>query len=434
MRILCLGDTQLATPLRALGHDIRVLGAYDSERDQKEDSEIFFRDPGTAPDLVLAAVAAHRAEAILMGDDSSPLIHLGHENLAMPRLWWSIDTHLHSAWHVHLSPSFHRVFGAQKPFLKRLHNAQGKPATWLPLFFPEAMPFTSWSQRTEAVTFVGTLDATKNPRRLAFLEALKENLGPDIQVKIAKGNYRKHYVQSRMVINQAVAGDVNNRVFEAMGCGTVLVTPAVKQGYAGIGEAGRDFITYPPNNAKAAAEAIRTWLKDDAACEKMARAGQQQVHEHHLASHRAAILDQALRNPALPSEVAHAEAQDRLTYAHLLVSRLGYPTALREFFVAATQRRGERLLKKDDGAYPWSRLSLAELAVQAGRWKLAKSWLSDFEPTEEVEYMEVFSPMRAVIAIQAGDVVEALYWVRRGLRVAPQNPILLKMEEKLKLG
>lgn len=453
MRILCVGDIQLVPALRAIGHDIRVLGGPDLEKGGRQDSRLFFANPATARDLVKDAVAAYNPECLLVGDDSSPLLHLGLEHFELPRLWWSIDTHLHGRWHRHFAAQFHRVMGAQRPYLKKLRDISGRPAKWMPLFFPAAMPFTPWEERTIDVAFVGTLDKTKNPRRVAFLEALQKRL----PVQVMQGNYRKVYRQSRIVINQAVAGDLNNRIFEAMGCGAALVTEALPQGFRDIAVPGSEFLIYPPGDVEAAAQAIESLLSDTQRCEAMARAGWEKVQSKHLASHRAALVDKLMRQvgeEAIPAHASRASAQDgtttdwsprqsfkatpaardSLAYAHLLVSRLGYPEPLRRFFESEAKRRAEALVKREDADYPWSRLVLADLHVQAGQWKKAAAHLKSIEALDDPDFLEVFAPMRAVVAAQASDPVEALYWIRRGLRYAPENPILLEMEGKLRLG
>lgn len=430
MRILCIGDVQLAPALRAIGHEIRILGGPDKQMGLKEDSRIFFNPPSEARQLVKASVDSFRPEAIFVGDDSSPLLHLGLEHYELPRLWWSIDTHLHARWHQHFAAQFHRVMGAQRPFLKKIRDGENRPAKWMPLFFPEPIPFTPWDQRTEGVTFVGTLDKTKNPRRVAFFEALQKR----IPVRVVQGNYRKVYCQSQIVVNQAVAGDLNNRIFEAMGCGAALVTEALPQGFRDIGEPGQDFLTYTRDDVEAAAQIIESLWADPKRCEAMARRGYDQVQSKHLASHRANLVDSLLRETQERTTSASRQARDRLVYAHLLISRLSYPEPLQQFFVSEAKRRAEVLLKRDDDAYPWAHLLLAELHVGAGRWKKAGELLKAVDPPDDADYLEVFAPMRAVISAQATDPVEALYWIRRGLRLVPESPILLDMAEKLKLG
>lgn len=433
MRMLCVGDIQLVPALRAIGHDIHVLGGPDLERGGRQDSRIFFANPATARDLVKDAITAHKPEVLLVGDDSSPLLHLGLEHVELPRLWWSIDTHLHARWHRHFAAQFHRVLGAQRPYLKKLRDMAGRPAKWMPLFFPEPLPFTPWDERSLGVTFVGTLDKTKNPRRVAFFEALRERL----PVQVLQGNYRKVYRQSRIVINQAVAGDLNNRIFEAMGCGAALVTEALPQGFRDIAEPGTDFLIYPSGDVDAAAQAIESLLQDPVRCEAMARSGWAKVHARHLAEHRATLVDRLLRDGNLLGDAGlkvTPAARDGLAYAHLLASRLSYPDALRQFFAAEAKRRAEALMKREDADYPWSRLLLADLHVQAGQWKKASAHLKAIEAPEDSDFLEVFAPMRAVVAAQASDPVEALYWIRRGLRFAPESAILLEMEGKLRLG
>jgi hypothetical protein len=58
MKILCIGDVQLAPALRALGHEIRVLGGPDKQSGLREDSRIFFRQPTEARNGVKAAVGS----------------------------------------------------------------------------------------------------------------------------------------------------------------------------------------------------------------------------------------------------------------------------------------------------------------------------------------------------------------------------------------
>ncbi len=429
MRILCVGDVQLVPALRERGHEIRVLGGPDKPTHPGQDSRLFFSPPQKARDLVKDAVQTFAPDALLVGDDSSPLLHLGLEHYALPRLWWSIDTHLHVRWHRHFAAQFHRVMGAQRPFLKALRDLSGRPAKWLPLFFPEALSFRPWEERQEGAVFVGTLDKTRNPRRVAFFEALQKRL----PVRVLQGNYRKIYAGARIVVNQAVAGDLNNRIFEAMGCGTALVTETLPQGFRDIGEPGKHFFTYTSGDVEGAAQAIEALLVDPARCEALARAGHAQIQEHHLASHRAALVDRLLKEACeAPSATTSPTARDHLAYAHWLVSRLSYPEPLQAFFRSEALRRAETYLKREDNAYPWSRLIVAEGLVQEGRWKKAGEHLKAIEPPDDSDFMETFSPMRAVIAAKALDPVEALYWIRRGLRLVPESPILLDMADKIK--
>jgi len=430
MRILCIGDIQLASALRELGHELHVLGCPDRISQTKRDSRIFFERPAQARQLVAEAVAAHKPEVLIVGDDSSPLLHLGLEHYELPRLWWSIDTHLHVNWHRHFSTQFHRVMGAQRPFLKELRDSSGRPAKWLPLFFPAAIPFTPWPERRGGVTFVGTLDKTKNPRRVAFFEALSRRL----PVQVLQGDYRKIYRNSQIVINQAVAGDLNYRLFEAMGCGAALVTENLPQGFRDIATPGEEFLTYAPGDVEDAAKAIESLLAEPARCEQLARAGYEKINQNHLAMHRALFFDGMLKETASSCAKATPEAKDRLAYAHWVVARLNYPEPLRVFFASEALRRATAYRNRGDHPYPWSHLILAESAVQAGQWKKAGKLLKAMDPPDDTAFMEVFAPIRAVVAAQAMDQVEALYWVRRGLRVAPANTVLLEMDEKLKLG
>jgi spore maturation protein CgeB len=101
------------------------------------------------------------------------------------------------------------------------------------------------------------------------------------------------YAQSRIVFNNAIAGDLNMRVFEAMASGSLLLTdPVPESGLDELFEAGRHFVYYEDENL---VQTVRYYLDRPEERERIAREGQRHVLAHHTYLHRARALIATVR-------------------------------------------------------------------------------------------------------------------------------------------
>lgn len=263
-------------------------------------------------DVLAALPAGWRPDVILIGDDSKPLAVRGLEDAPCPVVLLSVDAHHHAHWHSVLAGACALAFVAQSDYLPAF-AAAGGTARWLPLWAPDALPAPAAVARHD-VAFIGSLDPRFHPARVRLLEAVRRRL----PVHVATGAWADVFAASRIVLNQTVGGDLNARVFEAMGCGAMLLTEHTTNGLLTLFADGEDLVTYPRGDADAFVEVARRWLADEPARARVAARGRERVLAEHCERHRAAAVADTLR--ALPPMPARAQRHAAVARAHCLLA------------------------------------------------------------------------------------------------------------------
>lgn len=227
-------------------------------------------------------------DRIVYWDDSGPLWLTGLADASVPSMFYSVDCHHHHTWHRFAGLQFDKVYLAQRDYLD-LYRAYLPNAEWLPLWAPELPPETD-GVRDIDVSFCGVIDPIINPTRVEFFDELKKI----IDINFHRGYWWKAYLRSKIVINHAVKGDFNFRVFEALVCGSLLVTPEVGNGLTDLFTPGVDIITYELGSPEDAAEKIRYYLAHDSERERIAAAGRSRLMAEHTSSARAKRIENDL--------------------------------------------------------------------------------------------------------------------------------------------
>ena len=96
------------------------------------------------------------------------------------------------------------------------------------------------------------------------------------------------------MINECIKGDLNFRVFEAMACGALLLTPHIGNGLLELFQEGEELVTYPDGDAGKAAELARYYLEHEPERALIAARGCAKVRANHTAKQRAKTLEEAL--------------------------------------------------------------------------------------------------------------------------------------------
>lgn len=252
-------------------------------------------------------------DALVIGDMSLPPFVLGVEAFPCPTVFYAVDTHIHS-WMPRYAQAFDACLVSLKDHLPRFLGQRLTPEQlfWSPPYAPDLNSALSdpapERPRDVDCLFVGTVHPETTPLRVLFFEELS-TLIPGLRME--RGNFQLLYPNAKTVINFCEYGDLNFRVFEAMGCGAALVTPALGHGQTELFEPGRHLQTYAipsgpdarRNAREAAASAaaqIRALLERPEERLRMARAGFDEINARHRASHRAQNLHEKLT--ALPPE------------------------------------------------------------------------------------------------------------------------------------
>ncbi len=283
MRILILNQDWFAAEMRSMGHEVVTLGLATHLEVQlgrpvlQLNSVLKLLPEGFSPDVILWL------------DNSAPLLITGLHESSIPIAFYSVDTHHHVDLHSYLAHMMDHVFIAQKDYL---HNftATGTPVSWLPLW---ASRFVEASEEKKyGATFVGTRNPKLNPDRCRFFDALAQK----VDIHLDMGEYWKIFPHAEIVVNQTVKRDLNFRVFEAMMCGSLLLTEASGNGLSEIFKDGEHLVLYEKDNVDSCAEKIITLLSDIQNTRRIAAAGRSEILKKHLPQHRAEEVLHVLQN------------------------------------------------------------------------------------------------------------------------------------------
>lgn len=302
--IIWLGEKYFSDRLAECGWD-RVF-SY-----RPTDYEIY-----TYPQLV--KLAEFVPDVIVASDFSSPPTLPGVECFPCLTVFYSVDSHIHS-WH----PLYAQAFDACLYSLK--DHGQKFAGSFLPSEHIWWSPAFAWDSDSPDFTvqpeyecvFVGTDNENIAPKRHKFLGELA-SCQPEFYV--TSGKYRDIYIKSKVVVNQAEHGDLNFRVFEAMGCGSALVTPLISHGLTDLFSDGKHFLGYEDGNARDANAKINLLLKDVALRDRLRRAAHMEIEAYHRAIHRAQEFTRRVRE-ILKDDNGRNVVASRLAIAEKMRSR-----------------------------------------------------------------------------------------------------------------
>lgn len=268
--IVLLNHQWLYDELLALGHNVIRAGWRDNQT-----LDLKFPWRCKSSEFLELLPEGYIPDFYLYFDDSSLPCFLDIENLPGYKLFFSVDSHHHLEWHVEFSKLFHKTLVAQKDFVKFFTAAVGDRAVWFPLWATRyAEPKL---EKSKDVCFRGTMDEGLHPGRAKFME----DVASEVNLDYATGDYLDPYTSSKIVINEAVRGDVNFRVFEGMMCGALMLTPRVENGLFELFEEGESIVTFEDGNVQEAVEKIKYYLTNEAERERISRKGREIVCQRH---------------------------------------------------------------------------------------------------------------------------------------------------------
>ncbi len=279
MKILLLNQSWFSQEFRGAGHEVITAGL-------SPDLDVPIARPGLHIDSVITSLPnGFRPDRIVWLDNSAPPMFGGLEECDTPIVFYSVDTHHHFELHSYIAQIFDHILVAQRDYLP-LFEASGTPTSWFPLWAPRFVePAT---EKKFGATFVGNRNPRLNPDRVRFFEELEKI----IPIHLAVGDYWKIFPFAEVIVNQTVKSDLNFRVFEAMMCGSVLLTEASGNGLTDLFRDNEHLVLYEKGNTVDAAEKINALLANKGRAREIAHAGREQILAHHTPQNRA---DELLR-------------------------------------------------------------------------------------------------------------------------------------------
>lgn len=194
-----------------------------------------------------------------------------------PCAWWAIDIHLNLTWCLAKARDFDLVFAAQRDGAEQLSKGGIGSAVWLPLACdPEVHRKHDVPKRFD-VCFVGNV--FPGPRA-DLLELLRRRWPNNYVGRCYFDEMAQTYSGSRTVFNRSVRNDVNMRVFEAVACGSLLLTNDLRDnGQDEFFRDGVELATY--GDAEELLDKMAFYVAREEVREKIAAAGRQKAIGQH---------------------------------------------------------------------------------------------------------------------------------------------------------
>jgi len=196
--------------------------------------------------------------------------------------------------------------------------ALGSQAIYLPWFSVDSDVFY---HRKDAllwdVSFVGNLNPYIHRRRGKLLEKLlsaKKRFETRVLTDLHGEAYAKALSRGKIVFNHAIRGELNMRVFEALGLGRLLLVEESNKEVLRYFEAGRHLVVYNEENIL---DVIEYYLKHASEREAIAQAGHEEALAKHTSFKKGSALAEAIhgmlgqcveKRQALPLDVLYRGA------------------------------------------------------------------------------------------------------------------------------
>src|SRR5437867_5499812 len=364
VRSLHVGNVHLVDPLRALGHE--VIAAFEeypalAVPGVPFDVRALWRRLPFAPDLLLVADT--------LGPQALPF---GLEDVPVPRVYYAVDVHVNFFWQRYYARLFDLVLVAQKDYVP-VFAAAGVPARWLPWGADERVFHERGLGRVHDLVFVGTVDPATRPKRAAVVECLRRRFGlatfgESVATRLSWDEMAAVFASSKIVLNEAILGDLNFRVFEAMACGALLVTERIDNGLFDLFTPDEHLAVYGPDDLVAR---VTHYVRADAERQRVAANGAHAVRERHTLRARMAELSAVVEAGIVHRDVASDVAFAWGMTAHLAAVRglaaaaVTVPAAARSLRTAADAGEAEAVV------------ALAEILLWAGQDTAALAALAE---------------------------------------------------------
>jgi len=223
-----------------------------------------------------------------------------------PVIYWALDPHLNFFWQRHYARGFSAVASTQPHLATAFAAAGATDAAWVP-WHGAIRPFVPHAGRDIPLAFVGRITPQRR-RRQWFIEHMARH-GLVRRDDVHGEALAAFYDAARIVPNEAIAGEINLRLFEAASSGCLPVAERRPEAVATLFVPDREAFYY--DDVLELDDRIRFALAHPGLTEKMGRAAHAAVAARHLPVHRAAaLLELADRcgPPPRGPEAAAAEA------------------------------------------------------------------------------------------------------------------------------
>lgn len=200
-------------------------------------------------------------------------------------VYYAIDSHIARYEHITEARAhdYDLVFVAQRDYVS-FYRAHGcKKVYWLPLAFDPL--FHREHKNVNIVYEVVFVGKTYIGDRPLYLREIKKRFPNSYMGTAWLHNMARKYSQGKIGFNKSLAGDLNMRVFEVLGCRRLLVTDCIRNGLAETFHVNNELVCY--KDLRESLELIEYYLEASEEREIIARKGFEKAISQHTYLHRA---------------------------------------------------------------------------------------------------------------------------------------------------
>lgn len=235
-------------------------------------------------------------------DGSIPYHLAGMRKVSAKKALWSFDTYRtdKQKFHGWIEKDFDIVFVLQKHFVSFFKRAK---TFWMPCACDHTVHKKYPLPKIYDVAFIGNVDPQYYPERAKLLDRLKSKFKVTVfsnffgnETTKFGSELTKIYSQSKIVFNKSGFGEINFRVFEALGCGSMLISDRLREevGLETLFQDGKHLVLY--NSPDDLMDKVSYFLQHEEEREKIALEGQKEVLAKHTFEHRARKMLEIMRS------------------------------------------------------------------------------------------------------------------------------------------
>ena len=319
MKILLLGNPIFKNELSALGHTALSCGVT-PDRDIVVHPEEY-----SIANLLSGFAPAEKPDVCLFIEELGRRVFPdGLEKCPVPLVFYSIDTHLNFFWVRHFASVCTAVITTQRDYVREFKKG-GTRSFWLP-WSNDPDAYSDYGvERDLDIAFVGAITPQRQ-RRKNLLDLLSNRFrvsvlgSPSPDRMYSPAEISGVFSRSKIVVNEAISGEVNFRIFEGMATGAMMLTEKVGNGLDELFEDGKHLVTFTPLDIM---EKTAYYLENHQDRHGIAECGKKEVSEKHTRAARSAQLAGILEECAGSAVTSTAKAKSRLGRAFSMMVRSG---------------------------------------------------------------------------------------------------------------
>ncbi|MFC2150732.1 glycosyltransferase [Calditrichota bacterium] len=281
MKLLLLNYSYLQHELREIGHEVTSAGMM-------PDCDIVCSMENYDVEWILQQID-FTPDWIIFMDSIERVLPTGLETIEIPLAACFIDSTLNRFWQHPLAEVCSLVLTDQTTDASYLKQ-KGLNAHWFPLAADSLIYQPSDIKKEYDLSFIGHRHAENRIKRENILKGLAGRFNVTLftgEPHLSAEGCAHVYQRSKLVLNENLFPAVNLRLFEAMACGTTVLTEANAPGLSNLFKHERELLAYTPDNL---IDLVAHYLDDDSEREKIAERSAVAIGRDHTLLKRAKQL------------------------------------------------------------------------------------------------------------------------------------------------